>query len=106
MINCLCNTLLLKVTVSLSTIKDRMNNLVWFRNDLRTQDNNSLYKATKNAGKTLAVYCLDPRQFEENKHGFKKTEKFRAIGCTILELTMIQEIERITLNANLKSTIL
>lgn len=55
-----------------------MNNLVWFRNDLRTQDNNSLYKATKNAGKTVAVYCLDPRQFEVNKHGFKKTEKFRA----------------------------
>ncbi len=55
-----------------------MSNLVWFRNDLRTQDNQSLYRATKNAGKTLGVYCLDPRQFEMNKHGFKKTEKFRA----------------------------
>jgi deoxyribodipyrimidine photo-lyase len=55
-----------------------MNNLVWFRNDLRTQDNQSLLKATKNANKTIGVYCLDPRQFELNKHGFKKTEKFRA----------------------------
>ncbi|MGY6521133.1 MAG: DASH family cryptochrome [Mongoliitalea sp.] len=55
-----------------------MNNLVWFRNDLRTQDNQSLYRATKNTGKTVGVYCLDPRQFETNKHGFKKTEKFRA----------------------------
>lgn len=55
-----------------------MNNLVWFRNDLRVQDNQSLSKAVKNTGKTLAVYCFDPRQFETNKHGFKKTEKFRA----------------------------
>lgn len=55
-----------------------MNNLVWFRNDLRTQDNTSLFQACKNARKVTAVYCLDPRQFEVNKHGFKKTEKYRA----------------------------
>lgn len=55
-----------------------MNNLVWFRNDLRVQDNQSLSKAVKSTGKTVAVYCFDPRQFEKNKHGFKKTEKFRA----------------------------
>ena len=55
-----------------------MNNLVWFRNDLRVNDNNSLFEASKNATKVIGVYCLDPRQFETNKHGFKKTEKFRA----------------------------
>ena len=55
-----------------------MNNLVWFRNDLRVQDNNSLFLATKNSKKVIGAYCLDPRQFELNKHGFKKTEKFRA----------------------------
>ena len=55
-----------------------MNNLVWFRNDLRTQDNTSFFQACKNARKVIAVYCLDPRQFEVNKHGFKKTEKYRA----------------------------
>ena len=55
-----------------------MNNLVWFRNDLRVQDNNSLFEACKKAEKVIGVYCLDPRQFELNKHGFKKTEKFRA----------------------------
>ena len=27
-----------------------MNNLVWFRNDLRTQDNTSLFEACKKAG--------------------------------------------------------
>lgn len=55
-----------------------MNNLVWFRNDLRTQDNQSLYKATKNPGKTIGVFCFDPRQFKNTKFGFKKTGKFRA----------------------------
>ena len=26
----------------------------------------------------IAVYCFDPRHFEETNFGFKKTEKFRA----------------------------
>ncbi len=55
-----------------------MNNLIWFRNDLRVQDNNSLFQACKNSGKVIGVYFLDPRNFENNKYGFKKTEKFRA----------------------------
>ena len=55
-----------------------MNNIVWFRNDLRVQDNNSLFQACKNSGKVIGVYFLDPRHFENNKYGFKKTEKFRA----------------------------
>lgn len=55
-----------------------MNNLVWFRNDLRVQDNNSLFQACKSYSKVIGVYFLDPRQFENNKYGFKKTEKFRA----------------------------
>ena len=55
-----------------------MTNLVWFRNDLRVQDNNSLFEACKNSNAVIGLYCLDPRQYETNKHGFKKTEKFRA----------------------------
>lgn len=54
-----------------------MNNLVWFRNNLRVEDNSSLFEACKNAGKTIAVFCFDPRQFSETKYGFKKTERFR-----------------------------
>lgn len=55
-----------------------MNNLVWFRNDLRVNDNHSLLNATKNTGKIIGVYCFDPRHFAATKYGFKKTEKFRA----------------------------
>ena len=55
-----------------------MNNLIWFKNDLRVQDNNSLFQACKNSGKVIGVYFLDPAQFEITKYGFKKTEKYRA----------------------------
>jgi deoxyribodipyrimidine photo-lyase len=55
-----------------------MNNLVWFRNDLRVHDNQSLFQACQKGGKLIGVYFLDPRQFEMNMYGFKKTEKFRA----------------------------
>jgi deoxyribodipyrimidine photo-lyase len=55
-----------------------MNNLVWFRNDLRVADNNSLYAASKNASRLIGVYFIEPNQFHVNAHGFKKTEKFRA----------------------------
>jgi deoxyribodipyrimidine photo-lyase len=54
------------------------NHLVWFRNDLRTRDNEVLFEACKNADKVIGVYVLDPKHFEMTKYGFKKTEKFRA----------------------------
>jgi len=58
---------------------DKLNTgLVWFRNDLRLRDNNSLYQATQSCEKIIAVYFLDPRHFEEDLFGFRKTEKFRA----------------------------
>ena len=54
------------------------NNLVWFRNDLRVHDNAVLYEACKTNGKVIGLFCLNPKQFEVNPFGFKKTEKFRA----------------------------
>ncbi|WP_299315035.1 DASH family cryptochrome [uncultured Aquimarina sp.] len=52
--------------------------LVWFRNDLRITDNTSLYNAVSNSDKVIAVYFFDPRLFELDQFGFKKTEKYRA----------------------------
>ncbi|WP_203295947.1 DASH family cryptochrome [Luteirhabdus pelagi] len=54
------------------------NSLVWFRNDLRTIDNQSLSKACETSEKVIAVYCFDPLQFAETDFGFPKTGKFRA----------------------------
>ena len=52
--------------------------LVWFRNDLRINDQHSLAKACAQNEKVIAVYCFDPRHFALTKYGFKKTERFRA----------------------------
>ena len=51
--------------------------LVWFRNDLRIHDNESLSNAIAENETVLALYCFDPRHFE-TRFGFKKTAKFRA----------------------------
>ncbi|WP_426429990.1 DASH family cryptochrome [Winogradskyella sp. HB-48] len=52
--------------------------LVWFRNDLRIKDNSVLAEACKNGNAVIGVYCFDPRHFEVNQFGFKKTERYRA----------------------------
>lgn len=52
--------------------------LVWFRNDLRINDQNSLAKTCEENQEVIAVYCFDPRHFAQTKYGFKKTERFRA----------------------------
>ncbi|WP_026776992.1 DASH family cryptochrome [Polaribacter sp. Hel_I_88] len=61
-------------------MQEKQNNigLIWFRNNLRTQDNISLKKAIDNHKKVIAVYFFDPKHFQEDEFGFKKTEKFRA----------------------------
>lgn len=55
-----------------------MNNLIWFTNNLRLRDNESLVNACNTSGKVISVYFFNPAHFEETKYGFKKTEKYRA----------------------------
>jgi len=48
--------------------------IVWFRNDLRVLDNETLYKAWLSSQTLLPVYCIDPRLFATTYHfGFPKT---------------------------------
>ncbi len=54
-----------------------MNNLIWFRNDLRVADNSTVSKACQGES-VIAVYFFDPRQYAIGDFGFKKTEKYRA----------------------------
>ncbi|MFS4481801.1 DASH family cryptochrome [Hyunsoonleella sp. 2307UL5-6] len=60
-------------------MQEKQNNtgLVWFRNDLRVNDNIVLNEALQKHKHLIAVYCFDPRHFEVNSFGFKKTEKYR-----------------------------
>ena len=59
-------------------MQKKQKGLIWFRNDLRVHDNESLFNAVENNESVIAVYCFDPRHFTESRFGFKKTEKFRA----------------------------
>lgn len=58
--------------------QQEQNGLVWFRNNLRVNDNASLKKATENHQKVIAVYFFDPKLFKTDAFGFQKTAKFRA----------------------------
>ena len=71
-----------------------MNNLIWFRNDLRVQDNTSLAKALEGE-KVIGFYCFESIFFEEDKFGFKRTEKFRAQFLLETVKQLKQELEKL-----------
>ncbi|KAI8530791.1 hypothetical protein RHMOL_Rhmol11G0086700 [Rhododendron molle] len=52
--------------------------LVWFRNDLRVHDNETLNSANNDSGSVLPVYCFDPRDYGKSSTGFDKTGPYRA----------------------------
>ena len=51
---------------------------MWYRNDLRLKDNETLARAIQQANEVIAVYCFDPRLFQKTELGFPKTGSFRA----------------------------
>lgn len=52
--------------------------LVWFKTDLRLEDNETLVKAIAQSDEVIPVYCFDDTHFETTPFGFKKTGSFRA----------------------------
>ncbi len=52
--------------------------LVWFRNDLRIQDNEVLTEAVNKADTVLPVYCFDPFYYRNTSFSTQKTGNFRA----------------------------
>lgn len=55
-----------------------MTQLVWFRNNIRVEDNKALTEALAADSTVIALYCFDPRQYAETGFGFPKTGAFRA----------------------------
>ena len=52
--------------------------LVWFKTDLRLNDNETLIKAISQSETIIPMYCFDESHFKTTKFGFKKTGSFRA----------------------------
>ena len=51
--------------------------IVWLRNDLRFQDQQSFFLACHNHDYVFAYYAFEPKDYEDTQWGFKKTGKFR-----------------------------
>jgi deoxyribodipyrimidine photo-lyase len=52
--------------------------IIWFKTDLRVEDNETLVKAIAQSEQVIPVYCFDDSYFETTTYGFKKTGSFRA----------------------------
>lgn len=52
--------------------------LVWFRNDLRINDNEVLTEAVNKADVVIPVYCFDPFYYRNTSFSTQKTGNFRA----------------------------
>jgi len=51
--------------------------LVWLRNDVRFQDQQSFFNACKSYDRVVAYYTFEPKDFEKTTWGFQKIGKFR-----------------------------
>ena len=51
--------------------------IVWFKNDLRLHDNETLCKAIASGNKFIFMYCFDPRHFKKTDLGFPKADYLR-----------------------------
>ena len=52
--------------------------LVWFKTDLRLNDNETLVRAIEKSDEVIPVYCFDEANFKTTHWGFKKTGSIRA----------------------------
>jgi len=52
--------------------------IVWFRSDLRLDDNEALTRATAECSGVLPVYCFDPRDYGRSPQGYDRTGPYRA----------------------------
>ena len=72
--------------------------LIWFRDDLRVNDNAVLKNAFTENKSIIAVYCLDPRHFENTAYGFNKTEKYRAKFLLETLYDLKQNLDRLNID--------
>ena len=51
---------------------------MWFRSDLRLDDNDALTSAATQCSSVLPVYCFDPRDYGRSPQGYDRTGPYRA----------------------------
>jgi deoxyribodipyrimidine photo-lyase len=78
-------------------MQKKQKGLIWFRNDLRVHDNESLTNAIVENETVIAAYYFDPRHYEETSFHFKKTEKFRAKFLIESVMALKQNLEKLNI---------
>ena len=68
----------LKLNIVVRDVEQKNTSIVWFRNNLRVEDNSALYNAVNQSDKVIGYVNLDPNNFKYTQYGFKKIEKYRA----------------------------
>ena len=51
--------------------------IVWFKTDLRLEDNETLIRAIEQSDEIIPVYCFDNTHYQISEFGFQKTGNFR-----------------------------
>ena len=77
---------------------EKNNSLIWFRNDLRTQDHSGLFHALKNSKKIIGVFCFNPENFKINSLDFPKTDSFRANFLIESLKSLKEELKKINIS--------
>ena len=73
--------------------------IVWLRNDLRFQDQESFYKACNDFDRVVAYYTFKPKEFLNTQWGFQKSGAYRI--NFILETLAALKIELLQKNITL-----
>ena len=73
--------------------------IVWLRNDLRFQDQESFYKACNDFDRVVAYYTFEPKEFLNTQWGFQKSGAYRI--NFILETLAALKIELLQKNITL-----
>ncbi len=62
--------------------------ILWFKNDLRLHDNESLVKAVASGKLLIPIYCFNPQHYRRLKYGFPKCDlvRFEFLKQSILDL--------------------
>jgi deoxyribodipyrimidine photo-lyase len=65
--------------------------LVWFKNDLRLHDNETLVRANEECSELVCCYCIERSDFEWLDLGFRRMgiNRFKFLEQSIMDLNII-----------------
>ncbi len=69
--------------------------IVWFRNDLRIEDNETLHCALASGSKVVCVYIFAPNDYAETRFGFTRTGPYRAAFIAECVASLRRQLQKV-----------